>query len=482
MPDVKRIRIPETVKSALHGGILDLLPPKLADNDLVHWIVEFDSSLNSRTHEADDSFHLRKDREHWMEALIGKFGSALLQSRIPFYFASVFHIGRMMVVSAESLERIGVLRQPSNLDTSVAKIVTTFENQKAIPKSLASNNSVRQALLDGCDRASSQQSQQADLANRWWKYWQMEVENLRNSVEEFKQGWRYRNESNKPWRMAEGVFRLWRSTAMGTLQSEMARSGVVFKNLEAPTAIGSGLKLLESNPILLLAAIAFFGEGRGHPEPWFHFEYLVEQWLRVELAKANAEEQRVDLEKSEIALQLLQRKYDGINPFDQFAVGVTSATSRLRDLVKEHSLPNGSLSPWREVWQEQLLVIHSYNQSLTGSGSTDEELRKWCFRTADSAIKHNIDESGAQQLPWKTFVQRLFETKWVVEIAKMARNTNKNSNSKAWATTSVSELVSQTVEDLKKIGYELEVPASSRIELLLKKLEKGDSIYDSTEW
>ena len=477
MPKVRRVQIPQqdTVDRALHRGIVDLLPAQLAENELVRWVVAFDATLKTRRDEGDDRFLFRDDPEHMIGTLLGRMGSGLLQSRIPFYFASVFHIGRMIVVSAESLERVGVLREPSNLDTSVGKITTSFSNQKDLPQGLPSRDQIRQALLDGCDEASTRQRKQAELANRWGERWQTEVGDLRKAMDEIEHAWRYRNESQ----MAAGVIRLWQPTATGSLQAEMARSGVQFKNLEA-SSMGTGWNLVESKPFLLLAACALSG-GR---DVQFEIRELVWRWLDVERAKAEESRRRVDHEKSEIALQLLQRKYVGANPFDQFGVGIAAATPRLRDLVKEHSLPDGTASPWRQVWQQQLTVIESYQSPLVGSGGDDEQLRDWCFRTADSAIKESIGDSWAKELPWNAFVQKLFERKWILMIAKMARNANKAAESKAdkWAISSLYELFSHAVEDLNKIGYELGVPSSERLESLMKKLESGAVVYDSAEW
>ena len=227
---------------------------------------------------------------------------------------------------------------------------------------------------------------------------------------------------------------------------------------------------------------AFTGGRHRHPEPWFHFEHLVERWLDVERSKAEADRRRVDDQKTEIALQLLQRKYGDANPFDLFAVGVAAATSRLRDLVREHSLPDNTASPWRRMWEERLEVIESYNRPLVGSGSNDEQLREWCFRTADSAMKQNINDSWAVGLPWNAFVQKLFNRKWIFKIAEMARNAKKGEKHGKWTPAVVLQLLLNVVEDLNKIGYELDAPPLERLETLLRKLEIGESIYDSPEW
>ncbi len=483
MPSLRQVRIPEreTVDQALHGGVVDLLPQQLAENELVRWVVTFDAMLKAATYEPEGGSGFRHDRGRWMGALLGRIGSALLQSRIPFYFASIFHIGRMMVVSAESLERIGVLRRPSNLDASVRNITAILTSPSDLPQSLSSHDLIQQSLLDGCDRASIRQRQQAELANRWWKRWQVEVADLRNALEELEEGWKYCDGFDESGRMVAGVFRLWESAATDSLQSEMARSGVRFRNLDVST-IGMGRKIFEQNPILLMAMFAFSGGRHRHPEPWFHFEHLVERWLDVERSKAEADRRRVDHQKLEIALQLLQRKYGDANPFDEFAVGVAAATSRLRDLVREHSLPDDTVSPWRHMWEQRLEEVEPSLRPLVGSGSNDEQLREWCFRTADSAIKHNINDSWAAGLPWNAFVQKVFNRKWIFKIVVMARNANEGEKHGKWTPPVLFELLSHVVEDLNKIGYELEAPAPERLETLLRKLEDGESVYDSTDW
>ena len=243
MPSLRQVRIPqhETVDQALHAGIVDLLPPQLAENELVRWVVTFDATLQSANSEPEGDFSFRKDQGHWAGALLGRMASGFLQSRIPFYFASMFHIGRMMVVSSESLERIGVLRRPPNLDASVRNITASLTRPSVLPQSFSSHGLIQNALLDACDRASIRERRQAELANRWWKRWQMEVGDLRSALEEVEQGWQYCNEIEETGRIAAGVFRLWQSAVTDSLQSEMARSGLRFRNLDVP-AIGTGWK------------------------------------------------------------------------------------------------------------------------------------------------------------------------------------------------------------------------------------------------
>ena len=70
---------------------------------------------------------LRSHRDRLVPAVLGRLASHLLQERVPFYFAAIFHfhIGRMMVVSNLAIERMNLLRIPEHLDASTYNLIVT---------------------------------------------------------------------------------------------------------------------------------------------------------------------------------------------------------------------------------------------------------------------------------------------------------------------------------------------------------------------
>jgi len=197
----------------------------------VKWVVAFDDVTKKIQDKEDESRLFSQDDELWMAAFLGRMASGFLQARIPFYFASVFHIGRMMVVAEESLKRIETLQLPSSLDSSVGNIESNIASRTSSPLGDLSQASIRDVLINGCERASSLQKKQLELADRWWMRWQSEVRELRAAVSGVEEGWRACSNSKEFRRISKGVLRLWQTTTTGTLKADMERSGVRFTNL-----------------------------------------------------------------------------------------------------------------------------------------------------------------------------------------------------------------------------------------------------------
>jgi hypothetical protein len=253
----------------------------------------------------------------------------------------------------------------------------------------------------------------------------------------------------------------------------MTQAGVNFKNLESP-AVSPLSTAGGFHPILLLAAFFMIGGRHRHPEPWFEIDHLIRRWLEVEHDKVNRK-------TSEIALAVLQRKYADTDPFDRYQLETSAATMELRRLVAEHTLPDNSPSPWRRLWEQQLETMQSYSRPLVGSPDDDQQLRKWCFRMADSTLKQNISDPSGADRPWGEFVQRLFERKWIVTVAEMAVNANRGEKPTWWTVESLHSLIADVVVDLNHIGYALVVPGIERIANLMHLLAARENVY-STDW
>jgi hypothetical protein len=446
MPSVRLIRIPqnESVNSALHSGVVDLLPAQIAENELVKWVVAFDDVTKKIQDKEDESRLFSQDDELWMAAFLGRMASGFLQARIPFYFASVFHIGRMMVVAEESLKRIETLQLPSSLDSSVGNIESNIASRTSSPLGDLSQASIRDVLINGCERASSLQKKQLELADRWWMRWQSEVRELRAAVSGVEEGWRACSNSKEFRRISKGVLRLWQTTTTGTLKADMERSGVRFTNLNVPAG-GIESSLAAFNPLLLLAFT-----GRQDPEFW-HFELRhVFYDMRMHQYVAHS-------------VQQLSAKYQNTDPFAVYEPGRSPADKQLVALIQENLLWNNEESPWLHAWDRKL-VQKPYETDWVGRANFSSDAGIDWLDYADSAIKKAL--INQRPLPGESlnqFIQDRFEEHVVAKIAVDVREWMRSGKSagRQYTAEELFAVFVDVVQKLNEIGYKLNVPPLS---------------------
>src|SRR6266704_6749171 len=113
-----------TVDRQLHDSAVDLLPPEMAEDSLVRWVTDYDGMTRQFDRETDPfkSFQndWREDREQPL--MFCYLGSLVLQTRLPFYFAALFHIGRVWQVSQTVLATIPSTKQGRALRTWAASL------------------------------------------------------------------------------------------------------------------------------------------------------------------------------------------------------------------------------------------------------------------------------------------------------------------------------------------------------------------------
>lgn len=459
MPNVRRVRIPQedTVDRALHRGVVDLLPEQLAENELVRWVVAFDGALQERSDTDDEHFLSYGGEEKWFAALLGRMASGVLQSRIPFYFASVFHIGRMMIVATESIHRIESLQSPTNLGSAADNIKSTISSRLSSLLVSLSRDSIQQILLDGCDKASTRQRQQVEVAERWWRRWQSEVRELRDGVRNIEEGWRFYNESTESWRLAEGVVRLWHATTTKALQAEMARTGIRFRNLETPeTGVGFGMGL---HPLVVLAALA----GRHHPEFW-HFE--LQHFMRdLVMQEFNA-----------LLIHELRSKYNEANPFTDYSPGRKPADKQLIGLIQENLLWNNQESPWLDAWRRSL-TTKPFGSEWVGVANIASDAGLDWLEYADSAIKTAlIHKRPAPGEAWSQSIQRRFEEDFVTPITIDVREWMRSSaaEGRRYSAGELADVFADISRQLNEIGYQLLVPPLSLIRRFLGEATESE--------
>lgn len=466
MPKVRQVRLPEeyTVDKALRESTTDLLPSHMAAAESAKWIINFSDLFATRPR--FDRERRPRERERWREEMHAQLARELLEQRVDFYFASLFHIGRMFVTASAALTRIESLEHGESLEKSTRNIELVLKDSGRESRV----NSIRESLMESCGIGRAFQGQQRKLAEEWWQQWECEVTRLQSSAERFSETLRDCGGRRGFGRLNACLLDLWQRSSVQVLQDDMIRSGVKFKNLNLQHH-GTGSTTFGNSQLFPFVLIALSGDDM-HPEPWYEVRHMMERWL-------DADRDRVNEQRSEIYLDQLKAKYGTSDPFDRYR-HITAPTQELAELIKEHKLPNNMDSPWLASWKTTLVSFSSYNHPLLGIVG-DTELESWCVTTADSTIAENLTSS--YQLPWSQLLQNIFESKWVVDIAKMAVNANKkNSNEQLWDASSLFQLVSHTVTALNQEGYELNTIPENRLANLIGMIERGESVWSSTEW
>jgi hypothetical protein len=250
----------------------------------------------------------------------------------------------------------------------------------------------------------------------------------------------------------------------------MRSAGVRFRNLDSPD-----LPLPNQWPFLaaVFAAGAFGTIGFESRHYFDEMRYLWSEMLREEQQKRIAPQ-------VQIALDLLRSRHGNADPFASYPVGRTPATPELRELIKQHQLPNGARSPWLDFW---LKGLEGVPESWKPLPRTTDAGSQWAMRSADSTIKRNLDQAISPSESWAIFLQRLFEREWAQRIGAMAGEANKKSGVEVWSAAALFALIQQTVSSLNVLGYELTAPAEGRLKVLLDRATEGKPLYyASDDW
>ena len=164
MPKVRQVRLPEeyTVDKALRESTTDLLPSHIADAESAKWIIQFSDTFATKPN--FDRDRRPRESERWREEMHAQFARELLEQRVDFYFASLFHIGRMFVTATEALTRIEVLEQGENLEESTRNIESALKDLGRERRV----DSIRESLMESCTLGRDFQGQQRKRAEEWW--------------------------------------------------------------------------------------------------------------------------------------------------------------------------------------------------------------------------------------------------------------------------------------------------------------------------
>ena len=482
MPKIRAIELPkwQTVERQLHETAIDLLPSDMVENPLVRWVTEYDS-LIKKSDSRDNIDFLERSwyEDRGLAFIFNELANSALQTKLPFYFGTLFHIGRMRKVYQATLETISNMtkRESESFVLCASSLAEHLMGENTYSQSV-------QILNKLSDASSQYHSHQLGKAEQWWKAWQKEVEVLRNSVDSVNQEWggNFFDKDRHSNRTPQAFLRLWKTaTSPSELQMTMLAEGVRFKSTPPTTSIQGDI-FGGQNWIMPL----LFMSSSGDYEHFFHeTRYILRESLEHERDKLRAErEQRIE-PQVQIALSCLKSKYGDKNPFDEFKIGKRAATLTLRELVKENKLPNDRPSPWLHTWKQIFEDLPWSSEKFQKPKDSDGEWLQIALRQADSAIKKNITNLFCSNETWNQFIQRLFEHEWVEKIGAKAGEMNKKekkSTTLIWSLDVFVDFIQKVIDKLNEIGYSLEVPAKSRLKTLLDKASRGDSFYGDDAW
>lgn len=471
MPEVSRIALERgSVANTLAQIKQDLLPEEIAQDDLARWVMSFDALQNEGNQRGFlEDQRERGNRYDWESQLYSYLITGILQVQMPFYFASLFHIGRQWQVALFSLESITDVEQEENLSVSAQNLRNEAIRRNA---DLSIESSV-DLIKRMCQQGRRQQTRQLNLAKEWWQDWRNEVQLYRRTLNEFQEyfyliGSSRNRRHRPPYELTRPLMQLYTYSMQGSiLKREMEQQGVQFK---AEIAV----QLPTSQQILWIPLVMGLLSGGEGP---FFVERIVEDFIRTLRRQELAP-------KVEAALELLKWKYGEADPFMKYSAGKSAPTLELRELIREHVLPDESDSPWLNAWKRTLEEEPNKYENLPKLSGQSGQVFALSVRSADSTIKRNLTQQPNPAESWESFLQRIFEKKWIEAVGIMAGRTNQETKSlkPIWDLQAFRAFIVGVVARLNELGYSLKVPNLMRLSLLLERASKSKSPYEDITW
>jgi hypothetical protein len=472
MPELLRRRVADrSVREALSLSRQEFLPTEISEDDLAVWVMGFDD-LRLRSDLREKPF--RRDDEYGVFWALDLVTVSALQKQMPFYFASLFQIGRQWKVSEkvlaslegasseESLRATARLNQQTDDDLARDRIVSRLFEQ--------SGPETTEALSFLLRSAREHHTERLHQSRRWWQQWRDEVRRLREQVNEVQQI-SERRPDYRLWREIAGF--VLRDSQGSPLRISMEVAGVHFAD-GGGGATATRLAVAQSDPLIPLLFLGFGLAGsRGPVAEEFYFE-----WRHILHDLRYEAEYR---ESRRIALERLARKYSHgeDDPFESYMPLQKPASEHLRNLVIEHTLPGNQLSPWLSTWRRCIEFNSATAVRVPVKDLTESNSVKAFARDADCAIKQALPNEFRPGETWKEFHQRLFEFEWVLKVA--AQIISNDANAQGWDFARFVELVTSVVGALNKSGYELERATKDRLRKLWDRLH-GDKPWSVTDW
>jgi flagellar biosynthesis/type III secretory pathway protein FliH len=468
MPKIFTTKTKGSFRNALSKMRTGILPDKIQGNSLAMWVMNFDELSQEKEERSYKSDYPEKE-------IIARWslGTALgiaLQRQLPFYFSSLFYIGRQWYVSERTIASIQLASSPENITASVEltkQNISARKTEEALAIRKAPNESLTEVFRSILDGGLEYHQAQLRQAHIWWDEWQDEVRVLKKVVDSYRESSLERIR-DYVWSVSSQV--IIGSYQVSSLRSSMTSAGITFKGDAAAQGSPAGYSS-ELDPMLPML-IAALTAGIDRERSYYEFERFFHYWLDI----------RRYAPEVQIALENLNKKYGSKNPFDPYQPSLKAASQELRALIQEHRLPNHNPSPWLHAWFNSLEEDPWWTPLQYHSLENPEVIQSF-LRSADSAIKRQLGHTIRPGETWQTFIQRLFEYGWVSRIAHAIADANKKPQSKttSWNFQSFVELIMKVIEGLQGIGYELTFIKEERCLVVWNKVHEQGSISDE-DW
>lgn len=458
-----------SVRQALSRTRLELLPKEMREDGLATWVMDFDDLRSRDRYERP----FREDPDSYAIWALDLVVTGALQRQIPFYFATLFQIGRQWKVSENLMASIEGASSQESLSASARlnrRPVDRPQRERSVGQMYErSEPDATEALSALLRSAREQHANRLREARQWWTSWREEVGSIRGQVDRLQEIGHRRPD---PMLWSEVSQFLVKSYRPSLLRQTLEASGVRFAGEAAATPgfswAGSYLEVL--TPLLFLGLS--LGGSRGPFIEHFYFEWRhILHDLRYEVE--NAEARRVGLER-------LVRKYpQGEDPFEPYVPLGKPASEVLRNLVIEHTLQGNQFSPWLSTWRRCTEFNSATALKVLLKNLKDRQNVAAFARGADCAIKQSLPGEFRPGETWGDFMQRLFETEWVLKTAsQLVLN---ESNAKVWRFEDFAALVAAVASALTDAGYRIEAPAKDRLQNLWDRLH-GEKPWSVDEW
>lgn len=456
MPEVSRITLKHgSVAEILSGIEQDLLPEEIARNPLAQWVMDFDPLKKQDDQRSFLTDNLDWDNPYkWVTQLYGYIVTDILQVQMPFYFASLFHIGRQWQAAVFSLQSIASVEQPENLFVSARNLSSLSErSQHGVDLSQESSLTL---IRNMCDLGREQQSRRLNHAQVWWSIWKEEVILFREAVYELEKYYNaFEGREQSPDRIFRPMMRILTFSMQGSaLRKEMQQEGVQFKreiDIQPSTRLG-----VSQQYWWLLLLLTLIRDDK-HGAAGYRFS-------KRDLLLAS---------QTETILEILRRKYQEEDPFIRYGAGKSAPTLEFLELIRENVLPNGSDSPWLHSWKRSLDPDPQKYDDLPVPKKRDSLAS--AVRSADSTIKRHLTEQRYITESWEDFLQHQFEKHWIQAVGMLAGRKNRDARppNLPWSTATFQQFIADVVAGLNEIGYSLTVPKTTRLMTLLETASRS---------
>ncbi len=470
MPEIFHHKNSNTsIRQALSGTRLELLPEEIRGDSLASWVMDFDDLRSRELYDRP----FREDPENYAIWALDLVVIGALQRQIPFYFATLFQIGRIWKVSESAMASVEGASSQENL-RATAQLNRGSADRPRSERSVGemyerSERNATEALSTLLRSAKEQHSNRLREARQWWTTWREEVGSIRKQVNRLQEIG-YRRPDPMLW--GEVSQFLVKSYRPSLLRQTLEASGIRFAQELAQSQgfswAGSYLEVL--TPLLFIGLSLEGSRGPFVEHFFFEWRHILHD-LRYEVE--NGEARRIGLE-------MLVRKYSqSEDPFGPYLPLGKPASETLRNLVIEHTLQGSQASPWLSTWRRCVEFNSATALKVPLKNLKDRENVAAFARGADCAIKESLPDEIRPGETWDEFIQRLFDMQWILKTAsQLVLN---ESNAKAWRFEDFTALVATVTSALNDVGYRLVLPFNDRLQKLWESLH-GDNPWSVDEW